>query len=148
MAYMPRGPHSKTTGPHAPPLCLTPSDCERKSRRACVCFVYLQHANTSVTLLVFFVAPCPEKTKRNTTEMSLEIKLVNPGFAGGATAESLIRASFSPDGRFVVSGSEKGQVRVWEAQEGKRVRTPLQVCTKHENNRISKARIYVQRTKQ
>eukprot|EP00903_Cladosiphon_okamuranus_P011632 g10941.t1 len=53
-------------------------------------------------------------------------QLVNPGFAGGATAESLIRASFSPDGRFVVSGSEKGQVRVWEAQEGKRVRTPLQ----------------------
>lgn len=52
---------------------------------------------------------------------------MNPGFAGGATAESLVRASFSPDGRFVVSGSEKGQVRVWEAQEGQRVRTPLQV---------------------
>ncbi|CAN0086365.1 unnamed protein product, partial [Ectocarpus sp. 8 AP-2014] len=47
---------------------------------------------------------------------------VNPGFAGGATAESLIRASFSPDGRFVVSGSETGRVRVWEAQEGKRVK--------------------------
>lgn len=56
-------------------------------------------------------------------------QLVNPGFAGGATAESMIRASFSPDGRFVVSGSEKGRVRVWEAQEGKRVRTPLQVNT-------------------
>ncbi|CAM9378289.1 unnamed protein product [Ectocarpus fasciculatus] len=53
-------------------------------------------------------------------------RLVNPGFAGGATAESLIRASFSPDGRFVVSGSETGRVRVWEAQEGKRVKTPLQ----------------------
>lgn len=55
------------------------------------------------------------------------MKLVNPGFAGGAAAGSLVRASFSPDGRFVVSGSERGQVRVWEAQEGKRVRTPLQV---------------------
>ena len=54
-------------------------------------------------------------------------KLVNPGFAGGAASGSLVCASFSPDGRFVVSGSEKGQVRVWEAQEGKRVRTPLQV---------------------
>ena len=54
-------------------------------------------------------------------------KLVNPGFSGGSAAGSLVRASFSPDGRFVVSGSEKGQVRVWEAQEGKRVRTPLQV---------------------
>ncbi|CAM9451788.1 unnamed protein product [Ectocarpus sp. 6 AP-2014] len=53
-------------------------------------------------------------------------RLVNPGFAGGATAESLIRASFSPDGRFVVSGSETGRVRVWESQEGKRVKTPLQ----------------------
>lgn len=54
-------------------------------------------------------------------------QLVNSGFAGGAAAGSLVRASFSPDGRFVVSGSEKGQVRVWEAQEGKRVKTPLQV---------------------
>lgn len=61
---------------------------------------------------------------------TLKNKLVNPGFAGGAAAESLIRASFSPDGRFVVSGSEKGQVRVWESQEGKRVRTPLQVRKK------------------
>ena len=54
-------------------------------------------------------------------------QLVNPGFTGGAAAGSLLRASFSPDGRFVVSGSEKGQVRVWEAQQGKRVRSPLQV---------------------
>ncbi|CAM9214402.1 unnamed protein product, partial [Sphacelaria rigidula] len=53
-------------------------------------------------------------------------QLVNPGFSGGAAAGSLVRASFSPDGQFVVSGSESGQVRVWEAQEGKRVKTPLQ----------------------
>lgn len=55
------------------------------------------------------------------------VKLVNPGFAGGAATGSLVRASFSPDGRFVISGSERGYLRVWEAQEGRRVRTPLQV---------------------
>lgn len=54
-------------------------------------------------------------------------QLVNPGFAGDSATGSLVRASFSPDGQFVVSGSEKGQVRVWDAQGGKRVRTPLQV---------------------
>lgn len=72
-------------------------------------------------------AKCPSQPRMFCAINTHNTKLVNPGFAGGAAAGSLVRASFSPDGRFVVSGSEKGQVRVWEAQEGKRVRTPLQV---------------------
>lgn len=102
----------------------------RKAEQEILLFAFLQHGSQA-TLFVFLL---PHAAKN---------KLVNPGFAGGATAESLIRASFSPDGRFVVSGSEKGQVRVWEAQEGKRVRTPLQVWCVHTKRRGGK---HAQRT--
>lgn len=110
---------------------LTPTSKRTRYRRPCVS---LQHTPVGVTQslapsFVFFPHVSDKKKTKNIIIKYLEKnKLVNPGFAGGATAESLIRASFSPDGRFVVSGSEKGHVRVWEAQEGKRVRTPLQVC--------------------
>ncbi|CAM9948052.1 unnamed protein product [Discosporangium mesarthrocarpum] len=54
-------------------------------------------------------------------------QLINPGYAGGAATGSLVRASFSPDGRYVVSGSEEGRLRVWDSQGGKRVQGALQV---------------------
>src|SRR5258708_1941281 len=38
---------------------------------------------------------------------------------------SLITASFSPDGRWVVTASEDGTARVWEVASGKAVGQPL-----------------------
>jgi len=52
-------------------------------------------------------------------------QLVNPGFGGGNVTNSIIRCRFSPDGRYAISGSEDGKVRVWEAQSGQIVRCAL-----------------------
>lgn len=46
-------------------------------------------------------------------------------YHGSQCRTSRIRAVFSPDGRFVVAGSEEGHVMVWEAKTGARVHHSL-----------------------
>lgn len=44
-------------------------------------------------------------------------------FEGSICQSAFVRATFSPDGNFVVAGSEDGTVCVWEAATGSRVKT-------------------------
>jgi WD40 repeat protein len=50
-------------------------------------------------------------------------QLVHAGFPGASLGRTMIRARFSPDGKFVVCGSEDGRLRLWEAQTGRRIRS-------------------------
>jgi jouberin len=52
-------------------------------------------------------------------------RAVNSGYAGINCASSKIRAIFSPDGKYVVAGSDDGKLRVWDAQSGKPVQCAL-----------------------
>lgn len=48
-------------------------------------------------------------------------RCVHAGYSHVSAATSRIRAAFSPDGRYVVAGSEDGRLRAWEAQSGRSV---------------------------
>lgn len=48
-------------------------------------------------------------------------RFVNSGYAHASCNGSRVRAVFSPDGRYVMAGSEDGKLRTWEAQSGKMV---------------------------
>jgi len=43
---------------------------------------------------------------------------IHEGFIGAPVSRSFVRAKFSPDGRYVVSGGEDGKPHVWKTQSG------------------------------
>ena len=46
-------------------------------------------------------------------------------FKGSSCQTAVIRAVFSPDGRYVMSGSEDGRVYAWDSSSAERVALPL-----------------------